>query len=291
MRVRRHLTIACLILASVSCGGDNDPPPTAPSSPPTPIALTIVATAPSIGVGESQQLRAVVTYSDGSGVPATDVSWLSSNDAVYAVWPGGLVVAMAPGAATISATSAAFTARTTLTVERRNGDLRRVQGRVLDFASQTPMAGATLRFQPNLSSAFVATATTDASGTYVVDLPAGAVNVSIDDRGAGQLTVRLGGPAYRADLFGNPGACLGRYGVVIDAETFRPIAGATVRYGGGESMTGPDGWYRIDHPCVGAVSGNTITIRATHPAYAEAVRFTGRGLMGLDRLDLEMRRP
>src|SRR5688572_16854873 len=134
MRIRRHLTMVCLILASVSCGGDNDPPPTAPSSPPTPVALTIVATAPSIGVGESQQLRAVITYSDGSGVPAADVSWRSSNDAVYAVWPGGLAVAMAPGAATISATATAFTASTTLTAERRDGDVRRIQGRVIDFA-------------------------------------------------------------------------------------------------------------------------------------------------------------
>ena len=60
----------------------------------------------------------------------------------------------------------------------------------------------------------------------------------------------VGGPAYRGDLLGNGGVCISRYGVITDAATFQPVAGASVRVGGRTMVTGTDGWYRIDLGCV-----------------------------------------
>ena len=162
--------------------------------------------------------------------------------------------------------------------------IRRVQGRVLDFASQSGLPGVTVGFGRNFPDVLFQT-TTDASGAYTLDLPAGELIAIVDGVFAGTLAVHVGGPAFRGDLFGNVGNCVSRYGSVIDGDTFRPVAGATVSLGGQTAVTGPDGWYRLDFGCTGYLDFGTTFIYVTHPGHQNFQRVVGRGIGGASRID------
>ena len=56
-------------------------------------------------VTQRQQLTGTVTDASGNAIPNQTITWASSNDAVAAVGTTGLVIANAPGTATITATS------------------------------------------------------------------------------------------------------------------------------------------------------------------------------------------
>ena len=165
-----------------------------------------------------------------------------------------------------------------------------LQGRLTDFATGAPMGGVTLSFGVD---ALDLRTTTDGSGTFAIDVPAGRVSAAIDGQVLADLAVRVGGPAFRGDLLGNGGTCDSRYGVVADALSFQPVAGATVSLGGRSMVTGADGWYRIDLGCVYDPYNNSSTtlMHVTHAAYREFSRVLGRGIHGVNRIDAELLRP
>jgi hypothetical protein len=292
MTVRRRVMIASLALCVSACGDDREPP-TAPSASPRPLTFAIAGTPVSPGVGESFQLRAVVVHTDGSSTPPRgEITWRSSNEAVLAVWPGGLLVAHAPGDATISASADGQRAETSLRVEPRGATPRRLQGRLTDFASDAPMAGVTLAFGADVAFVDQRT-TTDAAGAFAIDVPPGRIYAAIDGQIVADLAVHVGGPAFRGDLLGNGGVCISRYGLITDGATFQPVAGANVRLGGRSIVTGADGWYRIDLGCdVNPIGNfNTTFMYVTHPAYREFSRVLGRGIHRVNRVDAELQRP
>jgi hypothetical protein len=294
MAIRRRVLLASLLLCVSACGDDTEPP-TAPSASPRPLTFAIAGLPVSPGVGESFRLRAVVVYTDGSSTPPHgEITWRSSNDAVLAVWPGGLLVVHAPGDATISATADGQQAEAALHVEPRTATTRRLHGRVTDFASDAPMGGVTVAFGPKVDRIDQLT-TTDATGAFAIDVPAGYLFAAIDGQVVAELAVRVGGPAFRGDLFGNGGVCISRYGLITDAATFQPVGGATVTVGfGGKSVvTGVDGWYRLDYGCVDNRDSNfsTTFMYVRHPGYREFVRSVGRGVHRVIRLDAELQRP
>jgi len=270
-----------------SCGGDA--PPTGPSGGGA-TRITLIAPHPTLDVGESQQLSLVLTGPDGVGhAPDGPVTWRSSNEAVYAVWSGGLVVAVAPGQATITASADGKTADIVLRAQARSGAVRHVQGRVIDFASQGGLAGIAVGFGVNFPTVDVQ-ATTDATGAFALDLPAGELVAYLDGAFAGTMAVHVGGPAYRGDILGNGGGCVSRYGTVTDAATFQPVAGATVSLAGKTTVTGTDGWYRLDFDCTGPLGFNTTFISAAHQGYKDFSRVVGRGVANVNRLDIELQR-
>jgi len=279
-----------LVLAALFCAGCDDPKPTGPSAGGE-TRITVIAPHPTIGVGGSQQLAVLITGPDGVGhAPVGPTVWRSSNEAVYAVWNSGVAVALSVGQATISADADGRTADITLRVEPQGGAMRGIQGRLTDFATGAPMGGVTLSFGVD---ALDLRTTTDGSGTFAVDVPAGRVSAAIDGEIVADLAVRVGGPAFRGDLLGNGGTCDSRYGVVADALSFQPVAGATVSLGGRSVVTGADGWYRIDLGCVYDPFNNSSTtfMRIAHPAYREFSRVLGRGIHGVSRIDAELLRP
>ena len=279
-----------LVLAALFCAGCDDPKPTGPSAGGE-TRITVIAPHPTIGVGGSQQLAVLITGPDGVGhAPVGPTVWRSSNEAVYAVWNGGVAVALSVGQATISADADGRTADITLRVEPQGGAMRGIQGRLTDFATGAPMGGVTLSFGVD---ALDLRTTTDGSGTFAIDVPAGRVSAAIDGQVLADLAVRVGGPAFRGDLLGNGGTCDSRYGVVTDAQSFQPVAGATVSLGGRSVVTGADGWYRIDLGCVYDPFNNSSTtfMRIAHPAYREFSRVLGRGIHGVSRIDAELLRP
>ena len=164
-----------------------------------------------------------------------------------------------------------------------------VRGTVLDFQTQAPIAGAVVRVG---TDPFVggAETVTDSNGRYSLPQPPHtgmsyyfAVNNAPAGRGY------PAGTSYRGDLLIDTGTCVARYGVVIDARTLRPIAGASLASGpfGWSGTTSGDGWYRIDGGCSssGTIGFNTTFLTASHPSYISQPQVLGRGIQGVRRLD------
>jgi hypothetical protein len=167
-----------------------------------------------------------------------------------------------------------------------NGATQR--GRVLDYRMETAIAGASVEFATD-SMANGISATTDSNGSYSITLPSdGPFYVLVNGAFAG--TTRVTRPSYRGDFLIEGGTCIGRYGTIADARTRRPVAGAAITLGGSTTTSGIDGWYRIDLHC-GSPGFNTAFIYVAHPSFSPLQQGVGRGIHGVQRLDLELQRP
>lgn len=163
-----------------------------------------------------------------------------------------------------------------------------MRGTVLDYQTQTPIAGAVIRVGTDPYSGGTEMVT-DANGRYELPQPQHtgtsyyfAINNSFAGRGY------QAGANYRGDLLQDTGTCVSRYGVVIDAKTLQPIVGASVVPSGKTiTTTSSDGWYRIDWGCPssGTIGFNTSFLTASHPSYASQQQVLGRGIQGVQRLD------
>jgi hypothetical protein len=166
----------------------------------------------------------------------------------------------------------------------RAGDIVTISGAVQDFSTGAAVPGATVRFGE-------ASAATNGSGVYQIGVPVlESYTPTVDGVRVGNSSVF--GEGYRGDFLIRPGTCVARYGTVSDLGLHRPISGATVSLGGKQTVTGADGWYRLDFGCPsnGLVGSNTTFIYATHPTHADASRIIGRGVDGVYRLDIDMER-
>ncbi len=119
MRVPLLLSALGLLAA---CGGDGGtspvPPNPPPPPPPTPVAsVTVDPTTATLVPAQAQQFVAVVRDGGGQPLSGRAVSWSSGAPAVAAVSSSGLVTAMAPGTATITATSEGRSGVAQLTVQ------------------------------------------------------------------------------------------------------------------------------------------------------------------------------
>jgi hypothetical protein len=161
-----------------------------------------------------------------------------------------------------------------------------VSGQVIDFASGFGVSGASVVFGER-------TAMTDANGRYTIDyLASGQYEPRVDGVWMGQS--RVTGPGYRGDLLVRPGTCVSRYGTLADGSTHRRVAGAIVGFVGpglnASTISGPDGWYRIDLGCPanGLVGFNTTMLSVSHRNYVDPFQPVGRGVGGAARLDLDL---
>jgi hypothetical protein len=170
-----------------------------------------------------------------------------------------------------------------------------VNGTVLDYATGIPIPGVTVTFDNSLSVPPEAprrvTVVSDARGSYSASVPIGDYQAFVDGQWVGYL--HLTSSPYRGDLLARWDTCVARYGFITDAQTHRPIAGASVTIGGsgsGSAVTGIDGWYRIEFGCPanGQIGFNTTVLNATHPSYAAGSATVGRGISGVSRIDVEL---
>jgi uncharacterized protein YjdB len=102
----------CLAICTflVGCGGGG-------SSTPTLSSIAVTPANPALAVGDTQQLAATGTYSDGHTASLTStVTWSSSASSVATVSSSGLVTSVAIGTATISASTGGVSAGTGVTV-------------------------------------------------------------------------------------------------------------------------------------------------------------------------------
>ena len=110
---RRAGIAATVALAMTACGGDGGG-----SGPePEPVATVTVSPADvTLPVGESQQLAATAKDAAGTSLTGRTITWESSDDGVATVSPTGLVSAVGPGDATVTATSEGKSGDAALTV-------------------------------------------------------------------------------------------------------------------------------------------------------------------------------
>lgn len=112
------LALGAMLLAA-GCGGDAGDG--GPTGLPKPADVRISAPATELFVGQSVQLTATALDAAGADLAAGDASWSSTNAAVATVSETGLLIAMAPGSATMKATIAGKTASMGVTVEELPG--------------------------------------------------------------------------------------------------------------------------------------------------------------------------
>jgi hypothetical protein len=114
---RRALAVS-LVVAATGCGGSpSAPTPSAPSPQASVASIAITGTASLTVVGQTGQLAATATLSDGITQNVTNsATWQSSNQSVVTVSSTGLATAVAAGQATITATAQAKSGTLAMTV-------------------------------------------------------------------------------------------------------------------------------------------------------------------------------
>lgn len=164
-----------------------------------------------------------------------------------------------------------------------------ITGRVVDYVTRDVVREATILFKGDNGPPDVA-AVTDAAGEYAVEASiAGEYTVRVNSAIAG--AVRAGATSRRVDLFVNGGTCISRYGTILGRRSGRPIPGATVTLVGQSVRTGADGYYQIDLGCPDLPRpGGTTVVAVTHPDYLARNQVVGRGVFGVQRLDLALDR-
>ena len=161
-------------------------------------------------------------------------------------------------------------------------------GRVLDFTTDSPIAGATVVFR-TFDSGDEHRAVADAGGVYNLAVPPDVYLVYIDGDLATALAARL--PSTRAHVYARAEGCSAIYGVVGESRSGEPIQGVIVESGGVATMTGPDGWYRLDYGCGVSAGFGTMVASFTKAGYDAVTRVVGRGLpQGARRIDVGIAR-
>jgi hypothetical protein len=120
MRASARFIVGALVLGVTACDHSPVPTPAAPAPvSPAVASVTIDGVPASLTVGQSVQLTASVTLSDGTRSDATtQVAWQSSDVAVATVSSAGLLAIAAPGDADVTATLQAVQGRAHLSVPR-----------------------------------------------------------------------------------------------------------------------------------------------------------------------------
>ncbi len=108
--------VLALVLAACGESGTNPTPNPPPPPPPAPVAQVDVAGASDLLVGQAAQFTAATRGSDGQLLTGRIIVWSTSSNAVATVSAAGMVNGVAPGNATITATSEGKTASMAINV-------------------------------------------------------------------------------------------------------------------------------------------------------------------------------
>jgi endo-1,4-beta-xylanase len=111
-----RVAFLCLVVSAVASCGDSTSSPQDPSPPSRVASIDVTPLAAALVPGQSHDLESVARDSVGGTIGAAQISWSSSSVAVATVTGSGRVTAVAPGTASITASSGGVTASTDVTV-------------------------------------------------------------------------------------------------------------------------------------------------------------------------------
>jgi hypothetical protein len=194
-----------LVVASTGCGGSaSTSTPAAPSAPATASSIAITGTALLTAVGQTSQLAATATLSDGTTQTVTSsAAWQSSDENVVTVSRTGLATAVGAGQTTIMATA---------------------QSKSATFAMNVSIAEATTTFHGTVAGG------SGQSGTFMVRIQTG-----ISSSGGGGIVRTLASVGASGTLM------LTGSGASALAGTFDTLTKVMNLSGGGFALTGTTG--------------------------------------------------
>ena len=214
MRSDRAVLLLGSVILVAACG--NDAPPTTPT--PAPAAFVRVdiegPTMHYLGpVGETLQLRAIATMSDGSRPDVTnEAAWSVTDPRVLTVSARGLVTALAEGGTIVTAGYRERAGVTNVLVAPEYGPRFPVTGVVRDAAQGTPLVGADLRSANPADQALLAV--TDGNGYFDLGSLAGRATFVVRKLGYADRTIALPGvvspTSLDVRLDPNPGSYIER---------------------------------------------------------------------------------
>ena len=192
MRFDRRWFVPFLVLAVSACGSDS--PPTAPTpTPATFVRVDIEGPAQRAlgGPGETVQLRAIATFSDGTRPDVTnDAAWSVTDSRVLTVSSRGLVTGVAVGGTIVTASYRERAGVTNVTVGPTGGPFVGVTGVVLDANSGTPVADAEVT-ESGFEDELHVLAQTDGNGFFNLGDRRGQVIFGVARFGYESTSVRL----------------------------------------------------------------------------------------------------
>ncbi len=154
IRSARHLTLPAVLLFISACGGGGtsgpNPPPPPPPPPPIPVAtVTVEPGAATIAPTQTIQLTATTKDASGNTLSGRAVAWSSSSTSVATVAENGLVTAVSPGVATITAASEGRSGAAQITVQAPVATVAVAPATVSILVAATSALTATLRDAAN----------------------------------------------------------------------------------------------------------------------------------------------
>ena len=181
----RRLVLAALAALASACINGSPTTPVPAHVPPAPTLSSLAVTGGGSGnPGETTQLAATATYSDGSSQVVTALAtWTSANAAVATVSAGGLVTFVAVGEADIQAVFQGLSAATRVNVVPAPIPRRTLTGTVIDGGRRVGLDGARVEVTDGANAGRAAT--TAADGTF-----------SIPDLLEGTFTIRISHPNF-----------------------------------------------------------------------------------------------
>ena len=114
-----RMVLTTFLLSACGGGSDSANTPATPTTPPAPAKVATVEVAPasaSLVVGATQQLAATPKDASGNALTGRTTSWTSSASTIASISAAGLVTAVAPGSATMTATIDGVTGTAAVTV-------------------------------------------------------------------------------------------------------------------------------------------------------------------------------
>ena len=115
--VRRLVSVPWLGIGLIACGGGGDSPGTTEPPAPKPVAtVTVTLASSTVIVGRTVQGSVALADAGGATLTGRAVQWSTTSTAIATVDQAGLVTGVAPGTATITATSEGKSGTASLTV-------------------------------------------------------------------------------------------------------------------------------------------------------------------------------
>jgi len=275
-----HRTFALLtigLLVTSGCGGGGGTAPTPPPPTPTVTAVT-VSGAGSPGVGDTVQLTATATFSDGTTQTVTaQATWESSNQAIVTITSGGLASFLAQGDADIKATFKAVAGTSHVTVSTKVAARFTLTGTVTDATNGNALPNVNARVidGPDTGRGGV----TDATGRFTItSLTAGSFQVQFT---RSDYVTRSVGVSLNADTAVNVQITAQASSVTRFYGTYNTALTILQQSCDFPFPVGPTGTFKIEGNTSGSSMTITIVERGTTRTYQGSIKgdgsFSGNG--------------